>query len=267
VRPVGIVGHLSRDLFGGGRTSVGGGAYHCARALRALGRPGVVVTKVSEAERPLLEEVVRLGVPVRWRTATSIPAFALEYEGEARSMALEALGDSWTAEEAAGWVHEALQGIVWVHVAPLSRSDFPPETLAVLARGRHLSFDAHGLVRVPVEGPLAVDADYDPALLEHVQILKLAEDEALLVAGGIDEQSLRMLGVPEVVVTLGARGSIVLADGLAEHVPARPLPGDPTGAGDVFATAYLAARAGGAPPVPAARRATALAGHVLSGSA
>ena len=112
-----------------------------------------------------------------------------------------------------------------------------------------------------------MNADYDPALLEHVSILKLAEEEAMLVAGGTDERSLRALGVPEVVVTLGSRGAIVLADGLAEHVRARPVVADPTGAGDFFAAAYLAARAGGAAPLGAARRATAVAGDILAGRA
>jgi 2-dehydro-3-deoxygluconokinase len=73
--------------------------------------------------------------------------------------------------------------------------------------------------------------------------------------------------VPEVVVTLGSRGSIVFADGLAEHVPARPVAGDPTGAGDSFAAVYLAARAGGAPPVAAARRATSVVADLLAGRA
>ena len=49
-------------------------------------------------------------------------------------------------------------------------------------------------------------------------------------------------------------------------VPAR-LELDPTGAGDTFATAYLAARSGGAAPISAARRAGALVGDFLAGRA
>jgi gamma-glutamyltranspeptidase/glutathione hydrolase len=56
------------------------------------------------------------------------------------------------------------------------------------------------------------------------------------------------LGVPEVVVTLGARGSLVYAGGRTEEVPARPVAEDvdPTGAGDAFAGGLLGhlARAG-----------------------
>jgi sugar/nucleoside kinase (ribokinase family) len=74
--------------------------------------------------------------------------------------------------------------------------------------------------------------------------------------------------VSEVVVTLGSRGCIVYADGVAELVRAHAVPAsDPTGAGDVFATGYLAARSGGAAPTAAARRAAALVTDILSGRA
>jgi sugar/nucleoside kinase (ribokinase family) len=65
--------------------------------------------------------------------------------------------------------------------------------------------------------------------------------------------------VPEVLLTLGSRGSYVLAHGELERIAARQLTGpiDPTGAGDTFAATYLAARAGGLPPVESAREATA----------
>src|SRR5437660_8688159 len=118
MRPVAIVGHLARDRIAGGPPRVGGGAWHCARALRALGREAVVVTKIPPAERPLLDALVRLGIPVRWRPAESMPGFGIDYDGDARTMRVDALGDPWTPEEAEGWVAEALRGVEWVHVAP-----------------------------------------------------------------------------------------------------------------------------------------------------
>ena len=59
---------------------------------------------------------------------------------------------------------------------------------------------------------------------------------------------MRGLGVPEVVVTFGAGGSLVLTRDAALRVAARPARGDPTGAGDAFSVAYLSARAGGHRP-------------------
>ena len=203
-------------------------------------------------------------MPVLWRDAETTPRFAIDYEGEQRRMVLEQLADPWRPEEVAGW--KGLAGTRWIHAAPLARSDFPPETLAALARGRHLSLDGQGLVRPPRTGPLELDGDYDPDLLRHVSILKLAEEEAFVLLGETGEQALRSLGVPEVVVTLGSRGSLVLADGLAEHVPERAVSAaDLTGAGDAFAAAYLVARAGGFQPPAAARWASGAVAGLLSG--
>jgi sugar/nucleoside kinase (ribokinase family) len=91
-------------------------------------------------------------------------------------------------------------------------------------------------------------------------------EEAHVVLGAEpDESALRSLGVPEVVVTLGSRGSLVLADGRLERVVARRLDGeiDPTGAGDAFAAAYLDSRATGHAPAAAARQASGLVAGLL----
>ncbi|TMK68806.1 MAG: carbohydrate kinase family protein [Actinobacteria bacterium] len=152
----------------------------------------------------------------------------------------------------------------WVHVAPLLRGDFPAETLAALARGRRLSFDGQGLTRPRELGRLRLNGDYDPDLLRHVSILKLAEEEAEALVGGVDEDALAALGPPEVLVTFGSRGSLVIAGGSAERVHAHHVDVNPTGSGDAFSAAYLAARASGQAPVAAARRATALVGLMLS---
>ncbi|TML52597.1 MAG: carbohydrate kinase family protein [Actinobacteria bacterium] len=154
----------------------------------------------------------------------------------------------------------------WVHVAPLLRGDFPPEALERIARRRRVLLDGHGLVRARRIGPLAVDADFDRALLRHVSILKLSEEEAEAILGGGELEELRELGVPEVVVTFGAGGSLVLTRDATVRVKARPVRGDPTGAGDAFSVAYLSARAGGHRPISAARRASALVTALLSNS-
>src|SRR5204863_8120307 len=98
-----------------------------------------------------------------------------------------------------------------------------------------------GLVRARERGPLRLDAEFDPAVLEHVSILKLAEEEAQVLLGEVDEASVRRLGVPEVLVTYGSRGSVVFADGRADEIAASPVARDPTGSGDAFAVSYLAA--------------------------
>jgi len=219
---VAVIGNVSRDRVAG-RIRVGGGPYYAGRALRALGRRGAIVTKCSQEDRRrLLTPLVCLGLPVTWREASSTAAFEIAYDGEEREMTVEELGPEWTAAEIADWVATGLAGAEWVQVAALRRGEFSPDALEELARGRRIMLDGQGLVRPPAIGPLEPDGAYDPAVLEHVAVLKLSEFEAGLL-GGLDAESLGRLGVPEVVVTLGSRGAAVLDRGRLEHVPGRPV--------------------------------------------
>jgi sugar/nucleoside kinase (ribokinase family) len=258
---------VSRDRIAG-KARVGGGPFYAGRALRALGRRGVVLTKCAEGDRrALLTPLVCLGLPVLWRESESTAAFGMDYEGEERRMTVDALGPEWTAEEMRDWVCRGLDGAGWVQVAALRRGEFQAAALAELARGRRVLLDAQGLARPAATGPLEQDADFDVAVLEHVSVLKLSESEAELLAGGVEQGALRGLGVPEVVVTLGSRGALVLDRTGLEHVPGRAVEpvGDPTGAGDAFGAAYLASRADGNGPAGAARRAAGLVADLLAG--
>lgn len=210
-----------------------------------------------------MPQLVALGLPLTLWTGETTHAFSFRYDGDRRLMEVDAVGDPWRPDELAG----ALAGAMAVHVAPLLRSDFSPEALAVAARRRRVSLDGQGLTRSRRVGPLELDGDFDPALLEHVSILKLAEEEARALAGDPSAASLAELGVPEIVVTLGTRGSLVYANGRLQRVEARPLGRDPTGAGDAFAVAYLASRSDGHAPAAAARRATAVVAALLTGRA
>jgi sugar/nucleoside kinase (ribokinase family) len=268
MRPVAVIGNLAIDIVEGAPERVGGGTFHGGRALRLLHTPARIVTKCATADRArLLPPVAALGLPVSSRGGDSTVTFRMQYEGDVRTMEVLTLGDPWTPEEARGWVGEALSRVEWVHVAPLLRSDFPAETLRELARGRRLSYDAQGLVRPPRTGPLVLDDDFDPEVLRHVSVLKLADDEAHALFGGEPSVAdLEQLGVPEVIVTQGSRGVLVFAGGRAEHVPAQALTGevDPTGAGDAFSAAYISARNGGNAPIPSARRASALVAGLIA---
>jgi sugar/nucleoside kinase (ribokinase family) len=262
VPPLALVGNLSRDVVEGGPPRIGGGTFHGARALRAFGcAPASVVARCAVADRPAyLRRLAALGLPTRVLRGAATTAFAFRYQGDRRIMEVVHEGDSWTPDDVA-----ALPPRAWVHVAPLLRDDFSAETLAALARGRRVSFDGQGLVRARQTGPLQLDADFDEAVLTHLSILKLAEEEADVVLGSVDESTVAALGVPEVLVTYGSRGSVVFADGRATEVGAWPVTRDPTGSGDAFSAAYLAARARGHAPVPAARRATTLVAALLTG--
>ena len=70
--------------------------------------------------------------------------------------------------------------------------------------------------------------------------------------------------MPEVVLTRGEGGAVIVTRSGADEVPALAVPSaDPTGAGDAFSVAYLVSRTAGLGPVSAARRATAIVAEML----
>jgi len=261
-----VIGHLSRDVIAGGAPRIGGAPWHAGRAYAALGADVRIVAKCGEAEAiDFSRELETLGLPFDLVVGTETTAFSFSYDAEGtREMRVDALGEPWLEEDGP---EGTLRRAEWVHVAPLLRDDLSGELLERLAHGRRLLLDAQGLVRARRLGPLVLDDGFDRALLRHVAILKLAEEEARAIVGDGDLEELRGLGVPEVVVTFGLSGSLVLAGGVSERVRARPVDADPTGAGDAFSVAYLGARAAGHAPVSAARRATALVASLLAGAA
>ena len=263
-----VIGSITRDVVDGGLPRPGGVPLYAGRALRVLGsRARIVARCAAEDRRALLTPVVALGLPVTWRPGEQTTGFSFRYEADRRVMRVDAVGDPWTVDDVRGWAGRGLGRAEWVLVGGVLRSDFAPATLASLARGRRLLVDGQGLARVAETGPLQVDGEVDRGVLRHVTVLKLSEREAETLAGGTDESSLRSLGVPEVVVTLGSHGALVLAGRRLERVQARPVTGavDPTGAGDAFAAVYLASRAAGHSPASAGKRAAALVAGLLAG--
>ena len=99
-------------------------------------------------------------------------------------------------------------------------------------------------------------------------ILKLNDEEAETLVGSAEPEALQSLGVPEVLLTLGSKGSCVITPGAIEHVPALEV----AGAGrshrrgrHLLGGVPRGPRAAGAEPVEAARIATETVAAFLSG--
>ena len=117
---------------------------------------------------------------------------------------------------------------------------------------RRLALDGQALVRRAEIGPLVLDADFDPAVLRYLTALKLNEEEVI------------KFGVPELLLTHGSTGALLISRGVRERIPVRRIDtDDPTGAGDAFLAAYAWARAAGHRPVSAGRHAATTAARVL----
>jgi sugar/nucleoside kinase (ribokinase family) len=264
---VAIVGNLAVDRVAGGAPRAGGPVLYAAHAAVRLGTDARIAARCAGADADVaLSPLEDTGLPLVWEPGRVTTAFAFHYEGERRVMTVEAVGDRWTPADVTGWAAPALAGADWVHVGALLRSDFAVDTLRALgAEGRRLLVDAQGLVRRSEIGPLQRDGEVAADILRTVHVLKLSEAEAHLLAGGVDAAALRSLGVPEVVLTLGSAGSLVVTSAAVERIAAEPVTvADPTGAGDIYSLGYVSARADGAEPAEAAVRASALVAAVLA---
>ncbi len=260
---IAALGHLTRDAVAGSEPRPGGGVFYAARALARLNADAHVEASCSAPHRPeLLPPLEAFGLPTTWHESSTTAEYSFHYEGDRRIMRQEAVGDPWTPQQAV----EAAADATWIDVCALTRSDFPPQTLAALdPGGRQLLVDLQGLVRTAAIGPLRTNADIGD-VLRYVEILKLNDEEAETLVGSAEPEKLHALGVPEVLLTLGSQGAWVVTPDLVEHVPSVPVDGevDPTGAGDTYSVTYVVQRAAGAEPVEAARVAAATVAAFLA---
>lgn len=250
-----VLGNLAIDVIDGAAPSPGGCASFAGVALQAAGAVERIVAMGARADHELFDSLLaRFGSMVRVLNADTTSAFRLDYDDtDHRHLSVESIGPVWGPSDIAAADPET----TWVHLAPLLRTDFPGEALAALkARGHRISYDGQGLVRTDRLGPLVEDPHYPDDVLGYVDILKLAEDEAAVVAGGIFDMAVaERLGVPEILVTYGSEGCDIYREGQVVRVPAawRVLGVQTTGAGDMFTTCYVARRAAGADSLEAAR--------------
>ncbi|WP_458316660.1 carbohydrate kinase family protein [Mycolicibacterium brisbanense] len=260
-----VLGNLAIDVIDGAPPSPGGCASFAGVALESAAGMRHIVAMGAEADHELFDGVLdRFGSMVRFLPADRTSGFRLDYDDtDHRHMSVDAVGPVWTPAD----IDADDPQTTWIHLAPLLRTDFPADTLAHLAaRGHRIAYDGQGLVRADKLGPLIQDRNFSPDLLRHLDVLKLAEDEAVIVADGpFDEAVAEQLGVPEIVVTYGSEGCDIYTDGTVVRVPAawRVMGVQTTGAGDMFTACYVANRAAGAGPWRAAELASELVAREL----
>jgi sugar/nucleoside kinase (ribokinase family) len=269
VSRIALVGNLTIDRVAGAAPRPGGGVYWGARAAAHVGADAVVVTRCAPADRDLvLEPLEAFGLPVAWAPATETTAFSFHYDGDHRVMSVDAVGDPWSVDDVEGWAATTLDDAGWIHVAGLLRSHFPLPIVQTLARGAQLLLDAQGSLRRAHVGPLQRDDTLDRRVLSHLAVLKLNEDEGRILAGSLEPEMMRGLGVPEVVLTLGSAGAQVITSDLVANIPAHAVRSDvdPTGAGDALSVVYLDGRSRALDPATAAERAAKAVSELIGGA-
>jgi sugar/nucleoside kinase (ribokinase family) len=238
-----VIGHATRDLLRDGSWRLGGGVAYAGATAGRLGlRVGVLTSAppdVISVLRVALPDAAIVNIP-----ASEATTFENIYDAAGRRQFLRARAAILTLEHLPpAWAEARI-----VLLAPLAQEvdpsfaqAFPGALVAAAPQGWLRGWDAQGAVS---PGPL----DVAPQLLPHVRALILSRDDLLLPDAdpAQKEQADTVIHMwasqtPLVAVTRGAAG----ADLYARGAPAESFSGvtahevDPTGAGDVFAAAFL----------------------------
>jgi 1D-myo-inositol 3-kinase len=223
------VGHLTLDHLGGG-IRPGGAALYAALAARRLGARAAILTSYGpdfpgELLPPDLE-VARVPAPrtTVFRHERRDAGRRLTLLGRAADLEAAHLPPEWKAAEL------ALLCPVANEVDPHLAAEFSGGAVAALVQG---------WLRGRGAGGLLTPARWEDAglVLPHLQALFMSGED---VAPFPEDVEAWVEQVPLAVVTLGSRGALLYVNGERHPIAAEPAREvDPTGAGDVFAAAFL----------------------------
>ncbi len=250
-----VIGHLTADLQEDGSVRTGGTALYAALTAHRLGaRVAILTAAAPDLDRSMLPRDVAVTILPAAQSTT----FRNRYHDGARTQFMYHPAPALTAED----LERAPPARV-VHLGPVA-NEVPAEASS-LANDTFVGLTAQGLLR-------RVGANQqvftDPTLLRHlpfngIDALVLSEEDV-----NFDEESViaATARVPIVALTRAERGATIWQQGDRSDVPAYSANVvDPTGAGDVFATAFFLALERGQDPIAATQYAHAAASCVIEG--
>lgn len=227
-----VVGHVARDVVDGG-CRLGGTATYAALTARRLGERVAIVTSASPKLdlRPLLSADIQISLQPSNHNTT----FENHYLGRQRWQQLHSRASTLSPAAVPGAWRKAdivLLGPIAQEVPPDLADLFPDSLLGVSAQGWLRAWDRQGMVHgTPIAHPERSFSNV------HVAIVS---DEDLAFDPSLANAYSQL--VPVFIVTRGEGGATVYVHGQAHQTSAFSAKTvDPTGAGDVFAAAYLIA--------------------------
>ncbi len=224
-----VIGHVTYDLTADG-PRLGGTALYSSLTAQRLGRQVALVTRVPP-EMPLHEALP--GVHLHRLDSPFATTFENRYRGDVREQVVRQVAAPISLDD----IPPAWQNAPIVHLGPVARDvapslarRFPNSLVCVTPQGWLRQWDEAGRVGYDPLGAAgewaqgvdvmvfsAEDVQHDPAAIRHL-----------------------IQAVPLTVMTQAAEGAVVHHDGRSFPTPARATTlVDPTGAGDVFATAFF----------------------------
>jgi len=250
-----VVGHVAKDLDASG-WQLGGTVAYAATQARRLGLTAAVVTRASD-DVDLTSFLP--GIRVHCIPSETTTTFENRYDARRRVQRVWAEAPSIRPED----VPQELRGARIVLLGPLL-SEVTPD-MAGLFIGSLVGCCLQGWLRhVGSDGLVRKRAWPDGASLRGVNVAFLSEDDM-----EDDEPALErwQREAEIVVITCGRGGATVWTEGKPRRIAAFPhAEVDPTGAGDVFAAAFLVAFDETHDIAAAARFADAAAGLSVEGA-
>jgi sugar/nucleoside kinase (ribokinase family) len=264
--PICCIGHITSDKIVTPRSVnylPGGTAYYFSCALSKLHVGYLLVTSLAPAEMRYVEVLRDNGVKVNVQPGSGTVFFENIYgeNPDDRTQNVLQTADTFTMDQL-----EDVDVQIF-HLGPLLADDIPLELIKTLSAKGGISLDVQGYLRKVVNQKVyPVDWPEKQAALQYVSILKadVAELQALTgcttVADGAKWAA--DLGVKEVIVTNGSKGSLIYNDDTFYTIPAYPPPivVDATGCGDTYMAGYLYRRTRGDDIQQAGEFAAAMAG-------
>lgn len=249
-----VIGHVTRDLMPDGSYRPGGTATYAGRAALRLGLRVGVVTSAAPPELG-----AEAGIAVAVRPAPQTTTFENLYSGGRRRQFCRAVAARLSLDD----VPEPWRYARIVHLGPVAQevdpqlvAAFGEALVGVTPQGWLRRWDADGYVG-RADWPQARD------VLSRVGVVIVSIDDL-----GRDRGLLRdwVRWAPLLVLTVGKDGAIVYHRGRQRRFPAYAVAEvDPTGAGDVFAAAYLVRLSETGDPHEAAQYANCAASFVVEG--
>ncbi|HVB22853.1 MAG TPA: PfkB family carbohydrate kinase [Ktedonobacteraceae bacterium] len=237
------IGHVTRDVHSDGSFSLGGTVTFAALTAHSLGLAAAVVTC---ADGMLIAELpVHLpGIGLAVRSSAQTTTFANFYADGFRTQYLEARAEEHSMEDVPEQWRDApivLLGPLAQEIAPSFVSLFPRRAGRIVAatpQGWLRRWDEHGRVwPTPWQAAEQVLPFLDVLILSHDDLLPFADGNRVNADAMLSRWS---LSVPLLVATDGRYGATLFQHGTTERFAAFPAHEvDPTGAGDVFAAAFL----------------------------
>ncbi len=248
------IGHITHDLVGNGITP-GGPALYSTCTARNLGVHTGMITSFS---RPLLQPSLLHGIEICCKESQHTTTFMNLYNeaGERRQL-IKSVAAQIKPEQ----VPEAWRSANIVNICPVA-NEYTPEIvqlfehslIGVCPQGWMRRWDSTGHV-------FCKGWDTFKEVLPYADLVFFSEED-VAHPEGLAQTYLAYAKM--VVITRGKRGASLYIDDEEYHSPAFPtVEVDPTGAGDVFATAFLIKYFETRDPLEAAKFANCVASFVV----